>query len=158
MKPLTAPAALLTLLMASALTHADDALPAWVVLNLQSPSSAEVVAYAASGRADDTLRVSGSNDIYRAKIQSVPAGPSGARAATEEFDKAGIYLYDFDAWAMVSSGPIIGPLRNRSYSLFGPGFTQAALNPLTMRSESLRDNTGSDNAAPTFSSYLGWRL
>jgi hypothetical protein len=161
MRQLTAPAAIVALLMVSALAHSDDdggALKPLVVFNLQSPSSGENVAD--FGRQGDTLRVSGYNDIYLAKIRSITAATSDSRARDpiKVFGKAGYYLYDLDAWAMVSSGPIIGPLRSRSYSLFGSGFDHAALNPLTMRSEYLRGNASSDSGTPASSSYLGWRL
>ena len=161
MRQLTAPAAIVALLMVSALARSDDdggALKPLVVFNLQSPSSGENVAD--FGRQGDTLRVSGYNDIYLAKIRSITAATSDSRARDpiKVFGKAGYYLYDLDAWAMVSSGPIIGPLRSRSYSLFGSGFDHAALNPLTMRSEYLRGNASSDSGTPASSSYLGWRL
>ena len=160
MRQLTAPAAIVALLMASALAHSNDggALKPLVVFNLQSPSSGENVAD--FGRQGDTLRVSGYNDIYLAKIRSITAATSDSKARDpiKVFGKAGYYLYDLDAWAMVSSGPIIGPLRSRSYSLFGSGFDHAALNPLTMRSEYLRGNASSDSGTPASSSYLGWRL
>jgi hypothetical protein len=57
--------------------------------------------------------------------------------------KSGHYLYDPDAWARVSSGPIIGFYRSRMHSLFGAGFGNPALNALTMRSEQERRNAGS---------------
>jgi hypothetical protein len=114
------PTAILMLLVASAVAHSEDdgALKALVAFDARSPSRGEDVAYADFGRPGDTLRVSGSNDIYRAKIRPPTTATSGSRARDpiEVFGNAGYYLYDLDARAMVPSGRIIGPLRNRSYS------------------------------------------
>jgi hypothetical protein len=139
MKRLAAPAVILSLLMAAVLAHADDA-------DFDRPT--------------DTARVSASNDIYRAKIGDMVDAASGAKARDPilVFGKAGYYLYDLDAWAMVSSGPIIGPYRSRSYSLFGSGFDDTSLNRLTMGSEYLRANASSDADSPVSRSYLGWRF
>jgi hypothetical protein len=148
------------LLMSSAVAHSDDdgALKALVALDARSPLRGDDVAYEDFGRPRDTLRVAGFNDIYRAKIRSPAAATSGSRARDpiDVFGKAGYYLYDLDAWAMVSSGPIIGPLRSRSYSLFGSSFDHAALNSLTMRSEYLRGYASSKSGSPASSSYVGW--
>jgi len=66
MKSLTAPAALLSMLLASALAHTDDiAGKPLMALNF-GPASSPDPAYADFGRPDDTARVTGSNDIYRA--------------------------------------------------------------------------------------------
>jgi hypothetical protein len=101
--------------------------------------------------APDTLRVKGANDIYRLKIHDMSNADSDAdvREQSWQFAQSGYYLYDLDAWAMVSSGPIIGPLRGRPYSLFGAGFDYPALNRWTMSSESLRRNAVDDP---------GWRF
>lgn len=124
------------------------------------PPSSRQAAYADFGRPGESLRVSGSNDIYRAKISDMAVAATAARPRDpiEVFGKAGYYLYDLDAWAMVSSGPIIGPYRNRSYSLFGSGFNDATLNSLTMRSEYERRNVS--DASGSLLSWLhpAWRF
>jgi len=158
-KQLTAPAALLSLLIASTLAHPDEvAGKALMVFNFELSSSREA-AYAEFGRPGDTSRVSGSNDIYRAKIRDIAVASSGARPRDpiEVFGKSGYYLYDLAAWTMVSRGPIIGPYPNRSYSQYGSGFDNAALNPLTMRSEYLRRNASSASAPPDSWWYTRWR-
>ena len=158
MKQFTAPAALLSLLVASTFAHADDeAGKAYRVLHF-APSSSRQVTYADFGRPSGTLRVSGLNDIYRAKIRSIAVATNGARARDpiEVFGKAGYYLYDLDAWAVVSSGPIIGPYRVRPYSLFGSGVDNEVLNPLTMRSEYQRSASSAPGPGASWSS-TEWR-
>ena len=76
----------------------------------------------------------------------------------EVFGRAGYYLYDLDAWAMVSSGPIIGPYRGRPFSLFGSGFDATALNRWTMRSESLRAVASSDTGSLAAWLHPAWRF
>jgi hypothetical protein len=160
MKHLTGPAAAVALLIAAAVSHADGG--AWTPLMVEHSgrASSRELADANFGRPDDTLRVSGSNDIYRAKIGDMADAASGASARDpiRVSGPAGYYLYDFDAWAMVSSGPIIGPYRSRAYSLFGSGFDAAALNRWTMRSESLRAVASS--ATDSLASWLhpAWRF
>ncbi len=158
----TLPTAILMLLMVSAAAHSQDngALKAFVAFDARSILRGEDVADADFDAPGDTSRVSGANDIYRVKIRSLTAAASGSRARDpiEVFGKAGYYLYDLDAWAMVSSGPVIGPFRARSYSLFGPGFDHAALNRLTMRSEYLRGDASSNSGSLAPSSYMEWRF
>jgi hypothetical protein len=118
-----------------------------------------------STASDDTSRVTGANDIYRVKIVSIPSVPSIAdssrfRIPIEVYGKAGYYLYDNDAWDMVSSDPFIDALRGRPYSLYGSDLDAGALNRWTMRSEHIRhdDFAGSDaNPRPSWS-YPGWRF
>ena len=76
------------------------------------------------------------------------------------YGKAGYYLYDNDAWAMVSSDPFIDSLRGRPYSLFGSEIDAGTLNGWTMRSEHLRhdDFSGSDTDPRPSWSYPGWRF
>jgi len=124
----------------------------------------EVRAADASGGdgSDDTSRVIGANDIYRAKIASVPSVADGIRfrAPMEVYGKAGYFLYDNDAWAMASSDPFIESLRGRPYSLYGSVLDAATLNRWTMRSELLRhDDLSGSNTDPRPSwSYPGWRF
>jgi hypothetical protein len=82
------------------------------------------------------------------------------RLPIEVYGKAGYYLYDNDAWAMVSSRPFIDSLRGRPYSLYGSELDAAALNRWTMRSEHLRhDDFGGNDTDPRPSwSYPGWRF
>jgi hypothetical protein len=110
--------------------------------------------------APDTLRVKGANDIYLLKIHDMTEGDSAAAVGEQSWQLAqsGYYLYDLDAWAMVSSGPIIGPLRGRPYSLFGVGFDDPALNRWTMRSETLRRNAVDDTDASGYWSLPEWRF
>jgi hypothetical protein len=112
--------------------------------------------------ADDTARVTGANDIYRGKIQSVPTVADGFRfrVPIEVYGKTGYYLYDNDAWAMASSDPFIDSLRGRPYSLYGTEIDAGALNRWTMRSEHLRhdDISGSDTDPRPSWSYPGWRF
>jgi hypothetical protein len=110
--------------------------------------------------APDTLRVKGANDIYLLKIHDM-SNAAAAVAVDEQswqLGQSGYYLYDLDAWAMVSSGPIIGPLRGRPYSLFGAGFDEPALNRWTMRSESLQRNAVKDTDATGYWSLPEWRF
>jgi hypothetical protein len=136
MEPLTAPVLLLSMLLASALAYADE----------------QDQAYADFGRPDDSARVTGANDIYRAKIHDVSV------VTSDDSPRDPFYIYDMDAWTMVSSGPIIGPYRNRAYSLFGSGLEDPPLNALTMRSEYLRSNVGMAMGSPASWSYAGWRF
>jgi len=112
--------------------------------------------------AEETARVSGTNDIYRVKTNPGPTVIDGLRfrLPIEVYGKAGYYLYDNDAWAMVSSGPFIDSLRGRPYSLYGSELDAAALNRWTMRSEQLRhdDFSGSDADPRPSWSYPGWRF
>ena len=112
--------------------------------------------------AEETAPVSGTNDIYRVKTNPGPTVIDGLRfrLPIEVYGKAGYYLYDNDAWAMVSSGPFIDSLRGRPYSLYGSELDAAALNRWTMRSEQLRhdDFSGSDADPRPSWSYPGWRF
>lgn len=71
------------------------------------------------------------------------------------FGPAGYYLYDLDAWQAVAAGPIIGPLRQRIYSLFGADANGASLNRLTMGSESERRGAGASHWRGSWSNP-GW--
>jgi hypothetical protein len=86
---------------------------------------------------------------------SAPDDGLRVRDPIQEFGKAGYYLYDMDAWQAVTSGPIIGPLRQRTYSLFGADSNSASLNRLTMGSETVRRNTGSSRWRGSWSNP-GW--
>jgi len=112
--------------------------------------------------ANETARVSGANDIYRVKTNPGPTVIDGLRfrLPIEVYGKAGYYLYDNDAWDMVSSGPFIDSLSGRPYSLYGSELDAAALNRWTMRSEHLRrdDFSGSDADPRPSWSYPGWRF
>jgi hypothetical protein len=116
----------------------------------------------AASASDESARVTGANDIYRAKIGSVPVVPDGfrLRVPIEVYGKAGYYLYDNDAWDMLSSDPFIDALRGRPYSLYGSALDSGALNSWTMRSEHLRqdDFSGSDVDPRPSWSYPGWRF
>jgi hypothetical protein len=160
MKSLTAPAALMSMLIVSTLAHSDEvARQALTVSNLEVSSSPDTV-YADLDRPDDTSRVTGANDIYRAKIHDVDVARSDAepRDPIEVFGASGYYLYDLDAWTMVSSGPVISTYRARPYSLFGSGLDYPALNALTMRSEYLRSNVSIASGSRASWSYAGWRF
>jgi hypothetical protein len=160
MKRSTGPAAVLWMLMASTRAHSDDVTGRPNALLDFDPGSKPDTAYTDFGRPDGSARVTGANDIYRAKIHDsdLAAGGDRPRDPIEVFGQSGYYLYDLDAWAMVSSGPIIGPYRSRSYSLFGGGLDDPALNALTMGSEYLRSNPGIDTVSRTSWSYTGWRF
>jgi hypothetical protein len=140
----------MSLLMASIQGYSDDT----------AGTSTRQSIYTAFSHPIESLRVSGANDIYRDKISDVAASFDDAslRDPVGLFGKSDFYLYDLDAWAMVSSGPIIGSYRSRMYSLFGTPFEDPALNALTMRSEYERRNAGSAGAARPSSSYAGWRF
>jgi hypothetical protein len=71
------------------------------------------------------------------------------------FGAPGYYLYDLDAWQAVAAGPIIGPLRQRTYSLFGADANGTSLNRLTMGSESERRNAGAGHWRGSWSNP-GW--
>jgi hypothetical protein len=122
--------------------------------------AAATLASADEPRAPDTQRVNGANDIYRLKIHDMSNADSAAavREQSWQFTESGYYLYDLDAWAMVSSGPIIGPMRGRPYSLFGAGFDDPALNRWTMRSESLRRNAVNEPDPSAAWSHPEWRF
>jgi hypothetical protein len=121
---------------------------------------AVTLASADEPRAPDTLRVKGANDIYRLKIHDMSNADSAAdvREQSWQFARSGYYLYDLDAWTMVTSGPIIGPLRGRPYSLFGGGFDDPTLNRWTMRSESLRRNAVDEPDSSASWSHPEWRF
>ena len=159
MKPLTTLAALLSMLLASTLALSDDISGQSLAVLSHDPSSSQDPAYADSGRPDDTSRVTAANDIYRAKIHDIDGAASDApaRVPSELFGPSGSYLYDLDAWAMVSSGPVIGTYRARPYSLFGSGLDNPPLNALTMRSEDL-GNVSIANGSRASWSYAGWRF
>jgi hypothetical protein len=155
MKPSTALTALfsltaLSMLMGSTLARSDDS---------AAPLTREPL-YTVYAHPDESLRVSGSNDIYRSKISDDPLAPLGPRPLDpiDLFGDAGYYLYDLDSWAMVASGPSIRPYRFRTYSLFGSGFNEASLNPLTMRSESERRYVSPASGTRPSWSYSGWRF
>jgi hypothetical protein len=122
--------------------------------------TAATLASAENRRAPDTPRVMGANDIYRLKIHDMSDADSAAavREQSWDFGESGYYLYDLDAWAMVSSGPIIGPLRGRPYSLFGAGFDDPTLNRWTIRSESLRRNAIDDTDSSASWAHPEWRF
>ena len=160
MKHLAELATVVSLLIAAAVSHADQG--AWTPLMVEHAGlqSSPELANVDFGRPDDTLRVSGSNDIYRAKISDMADAASAvsARDPIRVFGPAGYYLYDLDAWAMVVSGPVIGAYRSRAYSLFGSGFDAAPLNRWIMRSQLLRANASS--ATESLASWLhpAWRF
>jgi hypothetical protein len=160
MKHLTGPAAAVALLIAAAVSHADEG--AWTPLMVEQSgrASSRQLADANFGRPEDTVRMSGSNAIYRAKIRDMADAASGASARDpiHVSGPAGYDLYDFDAWAMVLSGPIIGPYRSRPFSLFGYGFDATALNRWTMRSESLRAVASSDIGSLAAWLHPAWRF
>jgi hypothetical protein len=146
LRQLTAPATALSLLVVSVFAYGDDG--AWqpsIVFNTEAPLNWQA-GYADFGRPGDSAPVSDASDAYRANIGGGDAATDGARVRDpiEVHGKAGYYLYDVDAWAMVSTGPIIGPLRQRSYSLFRSDSNNVALNPLTMGSEYLRREASGD--------------
>jgi hypothetical protein len=131
MRALTASAAALSLLMASVLASAaDDAWQPWMTFDVDAQSSWQS-AYGGLG-------------LAAASAQPVKIDPGSAddgvrvRDPIRAFGQAGYYLYDMDAWQAVAAGPIIGPLRQRTYSLFGADSNGASLNRLTMGSESAR--------------------
>ena len=159
MKPLTAPAVLLSMLVASTLALSHDLAGQSLTVSNPGPSSSRDPVYADVGRPDDTARVTAANDIYRAKIHDIDGAASDApaRDSSDLFGPWGYYLYDLDAWAMVSSGPVIGTYRARPYSLFGSGLDNPPLNALTMRSEDLR-NVSIANGSRASWSYAGWRF
>ena len=127
MRQLTAPAAALSLLMASALASGAD--EAWQ-----------------PGMAFDADAQSSWQAAYGG-LTNISASPPAAdeervRDPIQVFGTAGYYLYDMDAWQAVASGPILAPLRQRAYSLFGAAANSTSLNRLTMGSEALRRNAG----------------
>jgi hypothetical protein len=159
MKHLAGLAAVVSLLI-TAVSHADQ--DAWTPLMVKHAGlqSSPKLANVDFGRPDATLRVSGSNDIYRAKISELADAASAvsARDPIRVFGPAGYYLYDLDAWAMVVTGRVIGPYRSRAYSLFGAGFDAAPLNRWIMRSELLRANANSGTDLLASWLHPAWRF
>jgi hypothetical protein len=150
MKQFITPVIVLSLLMASIDVYADDS----------AVASTQEAIYTAFSHPNESLRVSGSNDIYRDKISdlAVTFDEASVRDPIGLFGKSDFYLYDLDAWTMVSSGPVIGSYRSRMYSLFGTPFQDPALNVLTMRSEYERRHGGSAGGSRPSWSYTGWRF
>jgi hypothetical protein len=153
-------AALLSMLIAATLAHTDEVAQQPFTGFDPETSAPARSSYEDFGRPGESSRVAASNDIYRLKISDRPAGgiPDRARDPIEVFGNSGYYLYDLDAWEMVSSGPIIGPYRERSYSLFGSGVDGAPLNAWTMRSEFVRSNVSIASGTRASWSYEGWRF
>jgi hypothetical protein len=149
MKRLMRAAAAVSLLMASAVgSSADDAWQPFMAFDAASQSNWQS-AYGGFGLpAGDSVAV---------KIDpgSVPDDGVRVRDSTQAFGMAGYYLYDMDAWQAVAAGPIIGPLRQRTYSLFGADSNSASLNRLTMGSEAVRRNTGGSRWRGSWSNP-GW--
>jgi hypothetical protein len=136
MTRLMGPAAAVSLLMVSALASgADDAWQPFMAFDVAGQSSWQA-AYGDFGRPV--------GDSPAVKIDPGSAGNDGVRVRDpmQVFGQAGYYLYDMDAWQALAAGPIIGPLRQRTYSLFGADSNSAALNRLTMGSETVRRDTG----------------
>jgi hypothetical protein len=157
MKHLTISVAAVSLLVASALASgADDAWQPLMAFDAAAQSKWQS-GYADFGLPAGSLRVPGSDDIYRPQLDPGTVVNDGitVRDPIQEFGKAGDYLYDLDAWQAVASGPIIGPLRQRSYSLFGADANSTSLNRLTMGSEYMRRSAGGSHWRASWSNP-GW--
>jgi hypothetical protein len=142
-------AAAVSLLMASGLASgADDTSQPMVSFASNAPSSWQA-AYPDFGRP-----AAGSSE---GKIDLDSVTDDGVRVPdpAQVFGAAGYYLYDLDAWQAVATGPIIGPLRQRTYSLFGADANGASLNRLTMGSEFERRNAGANHWRGSWSNP-GW--
>ncbi len=141
MRRLTWCAAAFSALIASVLASgADDAWQPWTPFDVGAESSWP----AAYG--DPALKIdpgTSFNDAVR------------VRDPIQLFGPAGHYLYDMDAWQAVSRGPIIGPLRQRTYSLFGADTNGSSLNRLTMGSEAARRDAGASQWRGSWSNP-GW--
>jgi hypothetical protein len=132
MKQLTAAAVLVTMLMATALAYAHEhAGKVFMAFHAIAASSRQAT-YSDFGRPGESMRVSGANDIYRVKISNM--------AATQ------------------SAAPIMGPYRSRSDSLFGSGFIEASLNPLTLRSENESRNASDERRSRPAWLHPAWRF
>jgi hypothetical protein len=138
--------AALALLMASALVSgADDAWQPFVAFDLPAQSNWQA-AYRDFGRPV--------GDTPAAKIDPDSAADDAVRMRDpmRVSGQAGYYLYDMDAGQAAVSGPIVGPLRQRTYSQLGADANGASLNRLTMGSESVRRDSGSSRWRGTWSS------
>jgi hypothetical protein len=139
MRRLTGSVAALSIVIASALASgADDAWLPYMTFDPEAQSNWLVAAQA--GKIDPGTPA---NDSVR------------LRDPGQLFDQPGYYLYDMDAWQAVAAGPIIGPLRQRTYSLFGADSNSASLNRLTMGSESARRDAGASRWRGSWSNP-GW--
>jgi hypothetical protein len=138
MRQLIGSAAAVSLLMAAALASgADDAWQPLMAFDAAAQWNWNA-GYGDLGRPPaDSPKAADPDDIYLRKLD--PGAPASdamtVRDPIEVFGQAGYYLYDMDAWQALASGPIIGPLRQRTYSLFGADTNSTSLNRWTMGSE-----------------------
>jgi hypothetical protein len=149
MRRLTGSAAALSILIASALSSgADDAWLPFMTLDADAQSNWQVAnggfgLPAGSAQAGKIDPGTPANDGVK------------ERDPLQVFGQAGYYLYDIDAWQAAAAGPIIGPLRQRTYSLFGADSNSASLNRLTMGSELVRRDAGASRWRGSWSNP-GW--
>ncbi|HEX2789549.1 MAG TPA: hypothetical protein VHN17_03910 [Steroidobacteraceae bacterium] len=158
MRQLTVSAAALSLLIVwVSASGADDAWQPRMAFSVDEESNWQA-GYGDFGRPGESSRETEADDIYRVKVDAGTAAPGDVRIydQIQVFGKPGYYLYDTDAWQVVASGPIIGPLRQRTYSLFGSDSNNAALNRLTMSSEALRRNANGGSRWRASWSNPGW--
>ena len=149
MRRLTGLAAALSVLIASGLASgADDAWQPMMVLDADAQSNWQV--------ANGGFGLPASSPQAMGIDPGAPANDDvGVRDPNQKFGQADYYLYDMDAWQAVAAGPIIGPLRQRTYSLFGADSNSASLNRLTMGSESARRDAGASRWRGSWSNP-GW--
>jgi len=158
MRQLTASAAALSLLIVwVSASGADDAWQPRMAFSVDEESNWQA-GYGDFGRPGGSSRETEADDIYRVKISDSTAVPDDPtmRDQIQVIGNGDYYLYDVDAWKVVASGPIIGPLRQRPYSLFGSDSNNAALNRLTMSSEALRRNASGSSGWRASWSNPGW--
>jgi hypothetical protein len=158
MRQLIESVAAVSLLMASVLVSgADDAWQPFMAFDAAAQSNRNA-AYRDFGRLPaDSSQAADSDDVYKLKAEpgTVPSDGVTLRDPIRVFGQAGYYLYDVDAWQAVTSGPIIGPLRQRTYSLFGADANSTSLNRLTMGSELERRDAGGSHWRGSWSNP-GW--
>jgi hypothetical protein len=145
MRHLIGSAVAVSLLMASVLASgADDAWQPFMAFDAATQPNRNA-AYRDFGRLpSDSSKAADSYDLYKLQADPGDGASDGVtvRDPIQVFGQAGYYLYDVDAWQAVTSGPIIGPLRQRTYSLFGADANSTSLNRLTMGSELERRDAG----------------
>jgi hypothetical protein len=158
MRQLIGPAAAVSLLMAATLASgADEAWQPFISFDAAAQWNWNI-AYRDFGRpAADSPKAPAPDDLYQRKLDPGAVASDGVtgRDPIEVFSQPGYFLYDMDAWQALASGPIIGPLRQRTYSLFGADANRTSLNRLTMGSELERRSAGDSHWRGSWSNP-GW--
>jgi hypothetical protein len=158
MRQLIGSATAVSLLMAAALASgADEAWQPLMAFDAAAQSNWKAGDGDFGRPPADSPKAADPDDMYLRKLD--PGAPTGDAMTVhdpiEVLGQAGGYLYDMDAWQALTSGPIIGPLRQRTYSLFGADTNGTSLNRWTMGSEFERRSAGASHWRGSWSNP-GW--